>query len=76
MRETAGSNGPRRPLRNIFLFLLQLTRYRFGQLGDAGGQGFQLALDAHQQVGGDGDGKAHVADSLEDIFQCDHLISI
>jgi hypothetical protein len=42
-----------------FLFLPPLTGYRFGQLGNTGGQSFQLALDAHQQVRGYGYGKAY-----------------
>jgi hypothetical protein len=50
-------------------FLLQLTRNRLGQLGDAGRQGFQFALDAHQQVSGDGDGKAYIAYCLENVFR-------
>lgn len=56
----------------FFRLLLQLTCNRLGQPGDAGRQGFQLALDAHQQVSGDGDGKAHVAYCLENGFQYDH----
>jgi hypothetical protein len=35
-----------------FLLLPPLTRHRFGQSGDAGGQSLQLALDTHQQVCG------------------------
>jgi hypothetical protein len=49
-----------------FFLLLQLTIYRFGQPGNTGGQGLQLALDAHQQIGGYDYGKAYITHRLQD----------
>jgi hypothetical protein len=52
-------------LRLPFL-LLPPTGYCFGQPGNTGSQGFQLALDAHQQIRSHGYGKSDIAHCLQD----------
>ncbi|OPX90806.1 MAG: hypothetical protein A4E52_00730 [Pelotomaculum sp. PtaB.Bin013] len=72
MKAAGSFNRAAFPYMNILLFLPPLTSYRFGQSGNTGGQSFQLALDAHQQVCGYGYGKSNVAHCLQDSFQLNH----
>ena len=54
---------------------LYLGPYGFGQRSYALGEGFQLALDAHQQVNANGHREAEIAYQSDHFFQCYHLLA-